>query len=218
MGDRGGNIRRDPGAHGLRERGPLYPEFTYEKYKKGLMRPDGQVGFFTPTGRLELSITMFEQMGYDPLPNFKEPELSPASSPDVFEEYPIVLMTGARSGVFFHTEHRMVETLRQFDTDPFVQLSPATAARLGVMDGQWVWLENPRGRCRQRVQVTGAVRDGMALGRHGWWYPEKKDAELFGMPDININKLLANSPSPTGFGADIKCTLCKIYSVAEGEM
>lgn len=202
----------------LRDRGPLYPEYQYGLHEKGLLRPDGKPGFYTPTGRLELYITMFEQMGYDPLPNFSEPEMSPVSSPQLFEQYPIILMTGARSGVYFHTEHRQIKSLRQFETDPFVQLSPATARELGVEDGQWVWLENLRGRCRQRVQVTQMIRDGMALARHGWWYPEKKDAELFDMPQVNINRLLKNAPSPTGFGADIKCTLCKIYPVNREEV
>lgn len=202
----------------LRENGPAYPEFTYRKYEKGLMRKDGQPGFETPTGRIELSSTIFEASGLDPLPNFKEPALSPVSSPEVYEEYPIILMTGARSPVFFHSEHRMSDSLREFNSDPFVQLSAATAEELGVADGQWVWIENPRGKCRQRVQVTEMLRDGMALGQHGWWYPEDKDSELFGMPEININLLLKNAPSVTGFGADIKCTLCKIYPVEKEEM
>lgn len=202
----------------LRENGPAYPEFTYRKYEKGLMRRDGQPGFETPTGRLELCSTIFTQSGLDPLPNFKEPALSPVASPEEYEKYPIILMTGARSPVFFHTEHRMIDRLRQFNSDPFVQLSEKTAAELGVSDGQWVWIENPRGRCRERVQITDMVRDGMALGQHGWWYPEDKGAELYDMPQININLLLKNAPSVTGFGADIKCTLCKIYPVAQEEL
>lgn len=202
----------------LRENGPAYPEFTYYKHEKGLLRTDGQPGFNTPTGRIELSSIIFASSGLDPLPNFKEPELSPVSSPELYQKYPIILMTGARSPVFFHTEHRMVEHLRQFNSDPFLELSPKTAAELGVGDGQWVWIENTRGRCRQRVRITTMVRDGMALGQHGWWYPEDKESDLFASPQININNLLMNAPSVTGFGADIKCTLCKVYPVLEGEM
>ena len=34
----------------------------------------------------------------------------------------------------------------------------------------------------------------------------------------NINQLLANKPGTTGFGADLKCTLCKVYRCKEEEL
>lgn len=204
----------------LRENGPVYPKFTYRKYEKGMMREDGQSGFATPTGRIELYSTLFNQFGLDPMVNFHEPGSGPVTTPEDYLEYPIILMTGSRSPVFFHTEHRMIERLRQFNSDPELQLSPATAQKYGINDGEWVWVENRRGRCRQRAKITTMVRDGMALGQHGWWYPEKKsgEAEYYDCFNVNINLLLKNAPSPTGFGADIKCVLCKVYPVKEGEM
>lgn len=208
----------------LRDYGPAYPTFDYRRYEKGLMRPDGQPGFMTPTGRIELYSTLLEGFELDPLPNFSEPMLGPVSTPDLYKEYPIILMTGARSAVFFHTEHRQIEHLRQFEKDPFVEIHPDFAAANGIKEGDWVWLENPRGRCRQRAHLSYATEPTMALAKHGWWYPEKEGTEaasepnLYGMWDLNVNHLLLNAPSKAGFGSDIKCVLCKIYKVKEGEM
>ncbi|MDO4290633.1 MAG: molybdopterin-dependent oxidoreductase [Eggerthellaceae bacterium] len=208
----------------LRDFGPAYPTFEYRKYEKGMMRPDGQPGFMTPTGKIELYSTLLEGFGLDPLPNFNEPMLGPVATPDLYEEYPVILMTGARSPVFFHTEHRQIPHLRQFEKDPYVELNPDFAADHGINDGDWVWLENPRGKCRQRAKLTYACDYTMALARHGWWFPEKEgtaeagEPSLYGMWDVNVNHLLLNAPSKAGFGSDIKCVLCKVYKVKEGEM
>ena len=208
----------------LREHGPLYPEYAYRKYEKGFMRPDGQPGFFTPTGKIELYSLQLEGFELDPLPNFNEPALSPVTTPDLYEnEFPVILMTGARSPVFFHTEHRNIAHLRQFEKDPMVEINPEYAARHGINEGDWIWIENPNGKCRERAHLSYGTPDGMALARHGWWFPEQAGTEgasepnLFGVWDVNVNNLLLNAPSKAGFGSDIKTVLCKLYKCKDGE-
>ena len=49
----------------------------YRKYESGKLRPDGQPGFLTPTGRVELWSSMYNQNGMDPLPYYYEPDQSP---------------------------------------------------------------------------------------------------------------------------------------------
>jgi len=203
----------------LRENGPVYPQYVYKKYEKGLLRPDGQPGFMTQTGRVELYSTLFEQFGLPPLPYYEEPAKSPVSTPELMEEYPLILMSGVRSPAFFHSEHRQIPYLRQIHPDPCVEVHPDYAKEHGITDGDWVWIENDKDRIRQRAKLNPGLLPTCALGQHGWWFPEKKDAELFGMWDVNINRLLeACAVSQFGFGSDIKCTVCKIYKVQEGEM
>lgn len=194
-------------------KGWAYPPFTYKKYEKGLMRPDGQPGFMTPTGRVELYSNFFVNFGLDPLPGFAEPTVSPTSTPEVFEEYPIILMTGARSPVFFHSEHRQSSTLREISNDPLVEINPDFARKQGINDGDWVWIEGPKDRIRQKAKITPIVKPNMALSYHAWWYPEIKDPKKkFGMWEVNNNRLLdTGDVGPSGFGADIKSTLVKIY-------
>ena len=55
----------------------------YRRYEKGQLRPDGKPGFRTPTGKIELYCTTFENYGLDPLPYHREPIESPVSTPDI---------------------------------------------------------------------------------------------------------------------------------------
>ncbi len=59
------------------EHGWLQMTFEYRKYEKGLLRPDGEPGFNTPTGLVELCSSLYEDWGEDPLPYFEENALDP---------------------------------------------------------------------------------------------------------------------------------------------
>ncbi|MCL2826889.1 MAG: molybdopterin-dependent oxidoreductase, partial [Eggerthellaceae bacterium] len=92
----------------VRDKAPVYLPFEYKKYEKGMLRPDGQPGFRTETGRIELFSTFFQMAELDPLPYFEEPSPGPLSTPELLAEYPYVLTTGARHWGTFHTEHRQI--------------------------------------------------------------------------------------------------------------
>lgn len=72
--------------------------FVSGTYEKGMLRPDGQPGFNTPTGRIELWSNFYSRAGLDPLPYFEEPEPGPGSTPDLMDEYPLVMTSGALLG------------------------------------------------------------------------------------------------------------------------
>ena len=92
---------------------------TYHKYAKGMLRPDGQPGFNTPTGRIELWWPFgFDHWGVDPLPYHVEPPESPLSTPETFKEFPIILSGGGRSFEFFHSEHRQLPTMPRVPSRP----------------------------------------------------------------------------------------------------
>ena len=55
----------------LREDAPVYLPVEYYKYKTGKMRKDGQPGFQTATGRIELWSTFYNAAELDPLPYFE---------------------------------------------------------------------------------------------------------------------------------------------------
>jgi anaerobic selenocysteine-containing dehydrogenase len=200
--------------------GPIYPPFEYKKHEKGRERRDGKLGFNTPTGRVELYSTIFEQLGLDPLPYFEEPTESPLSTPELYQEYPLVLTTGARPWGFFHSEHRQIGRLRALHPEAMVQMHPETAAKYGVKDGDWVWIENRMGKVRRKVEVTPIIDPRVINADHAWWYPEKPAAEpsLFGLWDVSINQLVPWLSGRSGMGGNYKSLLCKIYKVSEGEM
>ena len=204
----------------LRENAPTYLDLEYRKYEKGLMRSDGQVGFQTQTGRIELWSTYFNQVGMDPVPSFEEPTPGPVANPDLYEEYPLILTTGARNWTLFHSEHRQVPRLRAYRPDPILQMHPKAAARYGIEEGDWVWVENHRGRAKRKVQLCEGLDPRYCSTDHGWWLPEAgkyASGGYCGMWDFNINQLLAFDPGKSGFGSNYKTVLCRVYRCEEGD-
>ena len=204
----------------LRENAPTYLDFEYRKYEKGLLRADGQVGFQTQTGRIELWSTYFNQVGMEPVPNFEEPTPGPVADPDLYEEYPLILTTGARNWTLFHSEHRQVPRLRSYRPDPILQMHPESAEKYGIAEGDWVWVENHRGRAKRKVQFCEGLDPRYCSTDHGWWLPEAgkyKDGGFSGMWDFNINQLLAYDPGRSGFGSNYKTVLCRVYKCEEGD-
>lgn len=186
----------------------------YHKHELGLNRPDGQPGFETVTGRVELYSTMFGRLGDDPLPYYEEPRFGPLSRPDLAKEYPLTLTTGARYYASFHSEHRQIPSLRQLTPDPLVEIHPDTAAELDIKDGDWVWIENPWGRAKQRARVVPIIRRDTVSAAHGWWFPEEDGNEpnLYGVWKSNVNQLIPHKEiGKLGFGAPFKGVCCKVY-------
>lgn len=203
-----------------RDMAPAYQPFEYRRYESGKLRPDGQPGFNTPTGRVELWSTFFDSCNLDPMPYFEEPEPSPYSTPELAEKYPLILTTGARSWWSFHSEHRQIPSLRSHKPWPEIEVHPETAAANGLRNGDWCWVENDRGRCKRVVKVTPSVNPKVVSADHGWWLPEEKgamDDGLFGMWDVDVNSLLRCRPGKSGLGANYKTTICRIYPVTPND-
>ena len=194
---------------------------TYYKHEKGMLRPDGQLGFNTPSGRIELIPTTFVAWGIPPYPVYTPVSKSKDTTPEIFDTYPYYCINGTRSYEFFHTEHRMAETMREFHPEPLVKMSPAVAAKEGIKDGDWVWIENWDGRCKQMAKITNECDDRFIIAEHGWWKPEEEIAapHLCGAFDFNVNNLThAYESGPGNIGAPIKCLPCRIYKVQEGDV
>ncbi len=194
----------------------------YYRYKKGLLRTDGKPGFNTPTGKVELFSTLLEQYGADPLPRHEEPIESPISTPELMDEYPLILITGRRMPTMFHSEHRQIPWLRQFEEEPIVELNPKTAEKMGLEDGQWVWIEGVRGKCKRKLKCTPVIHEKIAMAPHAWWLTATEGAEpnLYGVCDINVNQLIPtglNHPLTGYGGAPTKTMLCKIYPLGEND-
>ncbi len=193
-----------------------HPSAPYNRHEKGLLRKDGNPGFQTESGMMELYSVLREEWGLDPIVHYEEPPFTPVSRPDLAKDYPLVLCTGRRSAVFFNAEHRMIPWLRELDPDPLVEIHPDKAKELGIGQGEWVWVENWLGKQKFKAKVTLAVPPDMVMVPHGWWFPEKAGAEpsLFGVWESNVNQLIPmNSQGKDGLGAPLKNLLCKVYKM-----
>ncbi len=202
-------------------------DLTYEEYvEKGMLLPDGknllkheQSGFATPTGKVELYTTIFEKLGYDPLPYYEEPPESPLRTPDIYNKYPLFLSTGGRFMPQFHSEHRHPGMgLREKHPDPLVKIHPATAAKYGIAEGDWVYIETARGKIRQKANLSDGMRPDFVNVEASWWFPEKEGVlpNLFGALESNANVLTIDEPDmldPLTGGWCNRAMLCNIYKV-----
>jgi len=82
----------------------------------------------------------------------------------------------------YHSEQRQIERARRQNPDPLVTIHPDTAAGLGVAEGDWVRVATSQGSIRVRARLTDILHPRMVDVQHGWWFPERKEAEpeLFG--------------------------------------
>jgi anaerobic selenocysteine-containing dehydrogenase len=175
------------------------------------------VGFATPTGRLEIySVTAF-QRGVDPLPNYTEPAQSPYSTPHLVADYPLVLTTGARVPVFYHSQHRNNPWQRELYPHPQVEIDPATAERFGVVDGTWTWIETKTGRIRMLAKVTPGMLPGVVSMAHGWWQGcEELGLPGYGWDGANANVLISGDDHDPALGVPgARSQLCRIYPAEE---
>jgi anaerobic selenocysteine-containing dehydrogenase len=169
-------------------------------------------GFSTPTRKFELYSTLLEKWGYDPLPQYREPLESPYSKQEWHSTYPYILITGRRLPGFFHSENRQLPWMRELHRDPVVELHPETAAKEGIQEGDWVVIESPRGKIRQRAKFFQGMDPRVVSAEHGWWFPEKKDAG-HGWDESNINILTDNAYEncdPAMGATHIRTLLCRI--------
>jgi anaerobic selenocysteine-containing dehydrogenase len=181
-------------------------EVKYQKYK--------EKGFSTPTGKFELYSTQIEKWGYDPLPQYREAPESPVSTPELCKEYPYLLITGRRLPGFFHTENRQVPWLRELHRDPVVEIHPETAKREEIEEGDWVIIESPRGRIRQRAKLFAGMDPRIVSAEHAWWFPERTDPG-HGWDESNINILTDNayeSCDPAMGATHVRTLLCRIFA------
>jgi anaerobic selenocysteine-containing dehydrogenase len=190
---------------------------TYYKYKTDYWRKGG--GFPTQTGKFEFYSKALEEMGYDPLPVFVEPGESPVSTPELFKEYPLVMSSGFRQPFYFLAQYRNIPWLRSFMEYPMAQINPETAAEYGVSDGDWIWIESPRGKIRQKARLFPGILKGMVMTTANWFYPEEKAEGFHGVFISNPNVLTSNNHLDPMYGSpDLTCLLCRVWKCEESEM
>jgi thiosulfate reductase/polysulfide reductase chain A len=191
----------------LQDKGYIIEPMKYKKYT-------GK-GFNTPTGKVELYSTRLKEHGYEPLPVYHEPPESPYSTPELLSEYPLILITGGRSMAQFNTEGRQIASLRKLRPDPLLEIHPETAGKMGIADGEWVWLETPQIKGEKitlKAKLTTDVHPQVVHAPHGWWFPEKPGPE-HGCFDSNVNVILSGDPprEPVCGSVRTRGTLCKVY-------
>ena len=188
------------------------------KHPEGMWVPDAKPpaerkylngGFRTPSGKVEFASTLLAEVegeGFEPVPSYREPVLSPASSPDLADEYPLVLGLGARLPMYQHSRTFRLPWTRSLSYDPHADVNPEDARQAGIEDGSWMRISTPHGEVTVRAHVTRLVRVGDVHMYHDW-------------PQANANDLLSGDYlDPISGFPGYRSSLCKIEPVpAEGK-
>jgi anaerobic selenocysteine-containing dehydrogenase len=209
-------------AYQLKPMGITYQEFV----KMGCVRTPVEekkyekYGFATPSGKLELCPSILGKLGYDPVPFYEEPAESPVRTPDVAKEYPLILCTGGHFMPQFHSEFKHWGTgAREKSPEPIADINSADAQKLGISDGDWIFIETRRGKIRQRARVSPNIKTGVVNVQASWWFPEMpaEEPSLHGLWESNANVLTLDDPdccdSLTGSWQS-RALLCKVYKAS----
>src|SRR6185437_4988338 len=132
------------------------------------------------------------------------PHLPAAELPD--DDFPMVLTTGRLA----HQWHTMTKTgrvakLNKLNPEPFLQLHPEDAARLGVRDGDKVEIRSRRGRAVLPANVDGAVRPGVCFAPMHW-------ADAFA-PDVAVNAVTNDAVDPDSLQPEFKACAVSVTPV-----
>lgn len=148
----------------------------------------GDLKFNTPTQKVEFfSQKMKDIWEVDPLPAYNEPAENRYSSPNIYNKYPLSLITS-------HAHNKMnsqFSSLSIFKEEPFVWINPDDAAKRGINGNDRVKVYNERGSLILKAILTKKVPPGIVHTYFGWWD---------GAHHISLNKLTGEYVSDIGYG------------------
>lgn len=173
-------LRNSPGGIYL---GRVVPR--YRKHAEWDPQTNHYHGVMTPTRKIEIFSTQFKKHGYDPLPDFIEPMVSPISQLKLAEKYPLILID-ARTIYMTQSQFAGLPSIRRKIPNAFVEIHPDTAEEYGIKDGDMVYIETKNGKIKQQAKVTDKILPRVVCATFGWWQ---------GCPQLGI-------PQPDPFGPE----------------
>ena len=192
----------------LCEKGFQNIPFEYEDYR--------QKGFRTPSGKIEFSSTRLSDIGQDPLPEYKAPVYAQPAG-----EFNLVLLTGIRSMAYHHSRFRNHAWARKVQDAPELRISPRTAERLNVGEGDWVWVQTREAgdRTLLKAWVSDEMPEDVVATGMGWWFPEMAGSDR-GALTFNIDAAIPYGPpwDPISGSPEARNTACKVVRAKPGEI
>ena len=200
----------------LQPSGMSYKQFVEKRAlvaTKKYQKPEDGI-FRTPSGKVELYSQTLKQLGYEPTPRFAE--ISQFRY-EPTEEYPLLMFNG-KEEAFMNNGYKHVKMARARKPYPTVDMNPATAEKLGLTEGEWVYIETPKGRIQQILRLDPNLNPKLVFPSMGWWYPEDPE-DLFQFRRSNINVLTDSQPpydSETG-SVELGAIPCRVYRMEAAE-
>jgi anaerobic selenocysteine-containing dehydrogenase len=163
-------------AQALPTTGPLGQTRWDELKQRGWQRldvperyaPFAQGGFGTPSGKCEFATATL------PAPDYLPPYEGPTSNPALAARYPLAIISPPARN-FLNSSFVNVQSLRDTEGEPTLEIHPQDAAVSGIADGERVRVFNDRGSFTLAARVTDRSRPGVVVALSIWWRKLARD-------------------------------------------
>lgn len=148
--------------------------------------PFAEGRFPTASGRCEFFSERLARQGQDGLPDHV-PNYEPAGSSS---RYPLAMISPPARN-FLNSTFVNVQSLRDIEGEPLLEIHADDAAARGIADRQVVRVFNDRGEYRCRARVSARARPGVVNGLGIWW-------RKLGLDGTNVNELTSQRLTDMG--------------------
>ena len=142
--------------------------------------------FPTPSGKCEFFSARLAAQGLDGLPDY----LPNYETPGTSTQYPLAMISPPARN-FLNSSFVNVQSLRDIEGEPLLEMHAADAASRHLADGATVRVFNQRGAHQCRLVVSARARPGVVHGLGVWW-------RKFGMDGTNVNQLTSQQLTDLG--------------------
>ncbi|TVR27330.1 MAG: molybdopterin oxidoreductase family protein [Ilumatobacter sp.] len=166
-------------------------------------RPWADGGFPTPSGRVELVNPRLAAMGQPTVPTYVAPNEGPGGSPDLYERYPLQLLTPKHHTRFLNSSYPQLPRHGGPEGGPFVEIDPTDATARGLTDGDTARVWNDRASADLPVRISDRLRPGVVAIPFGWWMQHHPDGRV-------ANSLTNDTLTDWGGGVAYSDTLVQV--------
>ena len=159
--------------------------------------------FPTASGRCEFHSARLEAQGQDGLPDHLPNFETPGDSAD----YPLAMISPPARN-FLNSSFVNVQSLRDIEGEPLLEIHADDAAPRGIQSGQMVRVFNDRGEYRCKASVSSRARPGVVNGLGIWW-------RKLGADGTNVNQVTSQRLTDMGRGPVFYDCLVEVAGVPE---
>ncbi|HXE20712.1 MAG TPA: molybdopterin oxidoreductase family protein [Rhodoferax sp.] len=150
--------------------------------------PFADGNFPTPSGKCEFFSARLAAQGLDGLPDHVPNHEAVGTS----TAYPLAMISPPARN-FLNSSFVNVQSLREIEGEPLLEINEVDAAARGITAGAVVRVFNARGEYRCKAQVSRRARAGVVNGLGVWW-------RKLGLDGRNVNQLTSQHLTDLGRG------------------
>lgn len=159
------------------------PSFDWEQLKKNgwqrldrpkVYAPFANGGFPTKSGKCEIYSEALAALGVDPVPSYVPP--NEVADRALAARFPLAMISPPARN-YLNSTFVNVQSLRDAEGEPHLEIHPQDAAARNIADGARVRVFNDRGSLELEARVTDRARPGVVVALSVWWKKLARDGK-----------------------------------------